>query len=532
MAPSKLLSCRRSALFFIPLTMLIAVCSGCGGGSNNGVETTPPPPTSNTNVWTWMGGTIAMDMVDNGSPGEQGTYGTQGISAAFNIPGGRRGSAIWKDKSGNVWLFGGYGIDANGKLVYLNDLWEFNSTTNQWTWVGGSNIGGTGDGQPGVYGTQGVSAATNVPGGRADASTWMDASGNLWLFGGIGLDSQGSSLGWLNDLWKFNLATKEWTWVTGCTTFGAGCSPGISGTQGVSSTTNTPGARQNASGWIDSSGNLWLFGGNGVDASSEGYSGILNDLWKFDPVAKTWTWISGSNTIDNPNGEPGIYGTQGVAASTNVPGSRDGAGAWTDSNGNFWLFGGYGTDSMAQTGELNDLWEFNPTSQQWVWVAGSNTMKTFPTSFAGGGEEYGQSGIYGTKGTPSAGNVPGGRDGLATWIDTSGNLWLFGGQGFDSTGSWGELNDLWKFNPDSKVWTWMSGSETQTQPTQQVYWTVPYTAGVYSTPGTPNSTNIPGSRTGAGAWTDSSGNLWLFGGWGADSNGTQGLLNDLWEYSP
>jgi hypothetical protein len=30
----------------------------------------------------------------------------------------------------------------------------------------------------------------------------MDASGNFWLFGGLGMDSTGT-LGYLNDLWKF-----------------------------------------------------------------------------------------------------------------------------------------------------------------------------------------------------------------------------------------------------------------------------------------------------------------------------------------
>ena len=46
-----------------------------------------------------------------------------------------------------------------------------------------------------------------------------------------------------------------------------------------------------------------------------------------------------------------------------------------------------------------------------------------------------------------------------------------------------------------------------------------------------NSATVPGGRDGAATWTDQNGNLWLFGGWGDDSAGTVGLLNDLWEYS-
>jgi hypothetical protein len=50
-------------------------------------------------------------------------------------------------------------------------------------------------------------------------------------------------------------------------------------------------------------------------------------------------------------------------------------------------------------------------------------------------------------GTPAATNVPGARQWQANWIDSSGNLWVFGGDGYDSGGSLGYLNDLWKYEP-------------------------------------------------------------------------------------
>ena len=57
----------------------------------------------------------------------------------------------------------------------------------------------------------------------------------------------------------------------------------------------------------------------------------------------------------------GAYGTEGVPAATNVPGGRYYAASWTDSSGNFWLFGGEGHDSTAaQQGALNDLWQYPP----------------------------------------------------------------------------------------------------------------------------------------------------------------------------
>ena len=97
--------------------------------------------------------------------------------------------------------------------------------------------------------------------------------------------------------------------------------------------------------------------------------------------------------------------------------------SWTDvSGGNLWLFGGFGYDSVPPTislGRLNDLWKYNIGIGQWTWVSGANTQN--------------QTGVYGTKGTPAAANVPGARESAASWIDASGNLWLFGGLGLAST---------------------------------------------------------------------------------------------------
>jgi hypothetical protein len=60
-------------------------------------------------------------------------------------------------------------------------------------------------------------------------------------------------------------------------------------------------------------------------------------------------------------------------------------------------------------------------------MGGSNTASYI------GGEGFGQPGIYGTLGTAATGNIPGARFGAASWTDNKGNLWLFGGQGFDGT---------------------------------------------------------------------------------------------------
>jgi N-acetylneuraminic acid mutarotase len=367
---------------------------------------------------------------------------------------------------------------------------------NEWTWMSGSNSAG----QSTVYGTQGVPAAGNVPGARYEAVSWTDASGNLWLFGGWGRDVFGT-FGDLNDLWKYTASTGEWTWIGGSDLANQ---PRVYGTKGVPG--NVPGTREGAVSWTDASGNLWLFGGGNL--GEYGYMYVLNDLWKYTPSTGEWTWMSGSNSPY----QPGVYGTKGVPAGSNVPGARYEAVSWTDASGNLWLFGGEGFDASGFDNRLNDLWKYTPSTGEWTWMSG-NSLGSQP-------------GVYGFKGVPAAGNVPGARQNAASWTDASGNLWLFGGLVYVSTNSYILLNDLWKYTPPTGEWTWIGGSNTASQP----WWFPP--PGVYGTKGVPATGNVPGGRHEAVNWTDASGNLWLFGGVGADANCNSCLLNDLWKYTP
>jgi N-acetylneuraminic acid mutarotase len=362
----------------------------------------------------------------------------------------------------------------------------------QWTFESGATTANA----TGVYGTLATAATTNTPGARYSASSWTDSSGNMWLFGGVGYDSTGVS-GYLSDLWRYSSSSGLWTWVGGGSADNAS---GVYGTLGTAAAGDLPGARYSASSWTDSSGNLWLFGGYGYGAT--GSVGNLNDLWRFSPSTGLWTWVSGGNT-DNASG---VYGTQGTAAATNVPGARYAATSWIDASGNLWLYGGYGYSASGALGALNDLWEYSSTSGQWTWVGGGNTNNA--------------SGVYGTQGTAAAGNLPGARYSASSWIDSSGNLWLFGGYGYDSNGSVGRLSDLWKYSPTSGQWTWVNGEDDFNA------------VGVYDTLGTAADANVPGARYSASSWTDSTGNLWLFGGYGYDGNGSVGNLDDLWSFSP
>src|SRR6185312_8467254 len=126
-------------------------------------------------------------------------------------------------------------------------------------------------------------------------------------------------------------------------------------------------------------------------------------------------------------------------------------------------------------------------------------------TWMGGSDKADQRGVYGTLGKPAAANIPGGRRGAVTWMDSAGVLWLFGGFGYDSVGTPGQLNDLWKFSAGK--WTWIGGSKLANQ------------VGSYGTLGKPSASNIPGGRGQAVLCTDASGTVWLFGGHGFDSAG-------------
>jgi len=135
---------------------------------------------------------------------------------------------------------------------------------------------------------------------------------------------------------------------------------------------------------------------------------------------------------------------------------------------------------------------------EWTWISGVNY-----TGFGG---------AFGTKGVPNVNNSPPGLYEACEWKDHQGNFWLFGGKNYPASQYWG---DLWRYNPVTNEWTWMTGTATSYSPSS------------YGTQGVASPANAPGERGyGAMTWTDTIGNLWMFGGY---SNAT-GYKNDIWKY--
>ena len=334
-------------------------------------------------------------------------------------------------------------------------------------------------------------ANLNTPGGRDFSSSWTDKQGRRWLFGGNGYpfpSPLGKQVpGFLNDLWVFDESVGGWVPANVRTILPPNTTQFILDPTQLEftnvATGAAPGSRWGSSSWTDTSGTLWLFGGQGFGNTPNQIDPVLlNDLWKCTPGASVdgngagtsscpWVFVGGS-TAGN---QAGSYGSEGVANGSNIPGGRWAAATQTDSAGNVWLFGGQGVDSAGNTGLLSDLWKFS--GGQWTWVAGSNLANV--------------NGVYGTKGSGALANTPGGRQAGVLWVDPSGNVWLFGGFGLDSAGTGGPagaiLNDLWEFTGGQ--WVWVSGNNLANQ------------TGTYGTQATNNlstgaAANVPGSRSG------------------------------------
>jgi hypothetical protein len=403
------------------------------------------------------------------TPNQPGVYGTQGVAGALNTPGSRCAPAYAIDANNNLWLFGGSGRDVSSVLGDLNDIWEFDTVVKEWIWWGGSQTVN----QSAVYGAIGAGSTTYQPNGEYSSAMWIDASGNSWIYGGD------SFLGSVDDVWEFTPSNKFWTLQNGHPG-GPFYAPQV---YSGSPSAITPGGTYWGTSWVDASGNFRF-----LDGYNDGLSSYTNTLWTYSTTTNTWTF---DNPATYTNGL-GVYSSLGTFNATNIPGARYTATAATTSNGMLVLFGGYGYD-QSSFGWLNDLSAFKDSDSEWALFSGSSTGANI-------------AGVYGTQGTPSASNYPGARFSSVAWIDINhGNLYILGGNGFDSVGTHNVLNDFWEFSPNG-----IAATPVITPGSQNIYTPITVTI-TDSTPGatiyytsdgsTPDINNNPSTRTYSGPFT-------------------------------
>lgn len=446
-------------------------------------------------------------------------YGSVGVAAASNYPGARVGAAYATGSNGKLYMYGGYGAASDG-VGALSDLWEYDPVTADWTWIAGSNL----KDQAAVHHSSGVSSS-NFPGARIEANLWVDNTGDIWIFGG-GTGGYDQLYDNYNSLMKFD--GSDWNWVDGSSSLN---DPG---------STSEPSARRSAAGVYASDGKFYLFGGTDNEAVSNNYN-RRSDFWSFD--GNTWSLEDGTANADNES-----RGDVEPLADAQL----------VELNGEIFLQGGYNGYYGSSGFKVKKMLRWNASSSSFVLLAMSGTLSSSPGVYSSsaypeynslainsgamaavlndeayffGGREYflasnsnnlftkfnGQSFAYlsggeqlGVERTGPA-TEPGSRYGAGfTFNQDEEVLFMYGGNVYTGTGS-ARYGDLWRYQ--NGEWVWLSGSSS---------------AGVY--PVYSGGTLSPGAREWAKLWTDSNGDLWLFGGYGPDKDGNLGRLNDLWKY--
>lgn len=439
-----------------------------------------------TKQWTFVGGTSELN--------KSGVYGTRGMGGALTFPGSRINAVGITDKYDNLWLFGGYGYDKNGNLGELSDLWFYNRAANLWSWMSGKDVVNSN----GNYGVKTVPAADNLPSGRQSATIWYDRENHaIYVFGGYGLPAIGTSKGRLNDVWKFNILTQQWSWEHGANSIN---SDGLYGSLGEFNVTNLPPSRIGALGWSDSHNHFYLMGGAAVNSADR-----FSDLWKYKPAEREWAFIKGSSALN----VGGVYPPVNTSTPEAMPGARANSVTWTNfTTDRLYLFGGQGVPASGGLGTnaLADLWSFDTTGLNW----------TFHKGMTGGNG----SGVYVTKGVPSDNGYPSSRIGATGGGTIGGKGFIFGGNGRTYSHSFNAVNnEVWTYDASGNRFTWESGD---------------YTTDVNGVHGAVNATHAsykPGARYGAASWSVGTSHMYLFGGTGYSfgTNGN-GYLNDLWRY--
>ncbi|MCW3124503.1 MAG: Kelch repeat type 2-containing protein [Bacteroidetes bacterium] len=326
------------------------------------------------NLWTWVNGPD--------SASAWGIYGTQGIPGPNNIPGARGyGVRSWTDQFGRLWLHGGGAYDGISYQGLIDDMWMYDITTNQWAWMKGADTINT----PSNYGNLQVAALNNTPGALQECnSAWVKSDGTLWFFGGMGY-------GHSNNVWKFDINTNHWTWMSGSGEIDSFYSYG---NINVESASNRPKARCSYSHWQDDNDNFYIWGGYRFDSISSSY----NDVWKYNTGNNYWTWISGDSFLNDTTRYMGLC----------TPGNGCAPGLMLENrttqtngcDGRFWTFGGLG-DNFG-------LWNFDIQTQEWTAFSATNPFTDY-------------------------------RFGCCMWADSAGAIWIWGGDG---------RSDMWRFVPD------------------------------------------------------------------------------------
>jgi len=320
------------------------------------------------------------------------------------IPGSRYGHSLNTLSNQSIILFGGIGYTTTNSHGNLNDLWIFQD--NIWTFVAGSmTINAVG-----VY--SGNSTTIVYPGARGYFPLTRISNDSLILFGGY----QGVSGDFYNDLWRYDPSLNQWYFMNGNSTLNDASSFLTSG--------GYPGARYFPTFTALSNDSLVLFGGYST-------SNNLNELWRFDPLENEWYFMKGNESTSGL----AFYSTTG----NGIIGAKYGHSAVKISNESIFVFGGDGNNNL-NAGYLNELWRYDPLTNSWFYINGSLNVNSI-------GNYSGTS------------QYPGSRSFHSFAVLSNDSMLIFAGEGITiTTSQFGNLNDLWRYDPQTNNWLFIDGS--------------------------------------------------------------------------
>jgi hypothetical protein len=278
--------------------------------------------------------------------------GEMGIPGDDVFPGYIDFSAHAIDLNDNIWIFG------SESSPNQNTFWMFNTTSLQFTWIGGDESN-----YEAIYGDLGVASADFWPGYLEGACMVVDSKNNLWLISGYNGERS------VNGVWHYNTTSRVWSLQHG----------------DPSSTEQSPDfenkvwpGRWEAGCTIDEEDRVWLFGGYANTVPFRTW----NDMWSFDTKTVEWRVERGLNLTFH-EGSVVSYNTYDI---NNYPSGRDRVQMVDRRDGTIMMFGGYARELEYA---LHDIWVFNKTSKLWKIVFGSGNNATSVDSTFGEYREVG-----------------------------------------------------------------------------------------------------------------------------------------------
>lgn len=250
-----------------------------------------------------------------------------------------------------------------------------------------------------------VESPTNIPMARF-AHTWtpLNSSNGFLMFGGTTLAS-----GYLNDIWRFNVTTRNWAWIIGSAT--TGNQAAIRGTVGVSGPANVPAGTYGAEADMAyGTDKMYMFAGNS--------GSLINELWMFDFTIRQWTYLSSSAMAGN------------FMLNSQYPGARRYFSVVTIPNTPLLaMLNGDGYSLQGHVYGLSEIWVLNTTSNKWSWIRGESSTTDIGS--------YGQMGVTSSLSLPPRRYIE-----SASWAPKRNQLVLFGGYVYENS-AYSYRDDVW-----------------------------------------------------------------------------------------